>query len=225
MNIITLKAVPREGTGSRASRKARAAGFTPVSVYGHGKDNLSLRIISHDLDKALDSSAQMFMLDIDGHEESCLVKEVQYDTFGQITLHVDFARIDLSEEVHVDVALDFIGNPAGVLAGGILAVAHQTLPITCRADSIPASIEVDISEVEIGHALHAGEVGLPEGITLDTGSIEPEAAVVSVTAPKVEEPEPTDGDEEAGEGAAPAEGGADAEPKADGDGDGDSSDG
>lgn len=208
MNVITLQAVPREGVGSRASRRARMAGFTPVSVYGHGKENLALRIISHDLGKALDSTAQVFMLDIAGKEESCLVKEVQYDTFGQIILHVDFARIDLSEQVEVDVALDFMGTPLGVTEGGILATQQQTLPVRCRADSIPSSIEVDISAVEIGSALQAGDVELPAGVELNTSSLDAESAVVSVTAPKVEEPEPVEGEE--GEEGAPAEGGEDA---------------
>ena len=105
MKKTVLKAEPRVGIGSRVSRKARAAGFTPVNVYGHGLPNQALRINTHDLDIALHSPAQVFLLDIQGSEESCLVKEVQWDTFGQNVLHVDFARIEGDEATNFDGAL------------------------------------------------------------------------------------------------------------------------
>lgn len=204
MKKTVLKAQARQGTGSRVSRKARAAGFTPVNVYGHGLTNQALSISTHDLDIALHSPAQVFLLDIDGHEESCLVKEVQYDTFGQLVLHVDFARIDLSEEVNVEVHLDFLGTPVGVAKGGAHMVLHPALPVLCRADSIPDAVQVDVSALDIGAAVHAGEIALPQGVRLDEHAIDGDEPVFHVTAPHKEEPTPVEAEGE-GEAAAPTE--------------------
>lgn len=197
MKKTVLKAEPRRGVGSRSSRIARAGGSTPVNVYGHGLPNQALSIDSHALDLALHSPAQVFMLDIDGHEESCLVKEVQWDTFGQVVLHVDFARIDLSEEVHVMVQLDFLGTPVGVGKGGVHNIHHASLAVRCRADSIPDALSVEVSALDIGQGLHAGEIALPSGVRLDADHMAEDEPIFTVGAPKKEEPaaeaEPAEG--------------------------------
>lgn len=204
-----LETHAREGVGSRASRKARAAGRVPVNVYGHGQANAALTVDAHDVELALLSTAQVFTLKIAGQDESCLVREVQYDTYGQRVLHVDFTRIDLSEEVEVEVALEFRGHAAGVTAGGQLVVHHNTFAVRCRADSIPDVIVVDVSAVELGESIHANEVSLPEGVVLDEHHFAVDEPIVGVAATKEEEVEAVaEADEAAGAGAAaPTEGG------------------
>jgi large subunit ribosomal protein L25 len=196
----------RKGAGSRTARHERADGQVPVNVYGHGEGNEQRTVGAHELSLAFASTDQVFNLDIDGKTESCLVREVQYDTYGQRVLHVDFSRIDLSEQVSVEVALEFRGDPAGVAAGGTQMIHHPALAVRCRADSIPDSITVLIAELDIGQSIHAGEVELPSGIVLDESAIAAGEQVVSIAAPRVdEEPEPEEGAEgEAADGAAPA---------------------
>jgi large subunit ribosomal protein L25 len=220
--LTNLETDAREGTGSRDSRKARAAGRVPVNLYGHGQPNASLTVDAHALGQALATTAQVFTLKVGGQDESCLVREVQYDTYGQRVLHVDFTRIDLSEEVEVEVHLEFRGHPKGLADGGQQVIHHPSLAVRCRADAIPDVIVVDISEIEISHSLHAGEVEMPAGVVLDDGKMPADEPIVGVVVAKVEEPE-VDEDalpegEEGAEGAAPAEG-------AEGDGDAKSDDG
>jgi large subunit ribosomal protein L25 len=200
-----IKTTARDGIGSQVSRRERVAGQVPVNVYGHGKDNVVCKVDEHELELAFASSDQVFNLEINGATESCLVKEVQYDTFGQRVLHVDFTRIDLSEQVSVEVTVEFRGDPAGVAAGGTKMIHHPTLSVNCRADSIPDFIVVEISALEIGQSLHAGEIELPAGVTLDEASLAPGEQVVAVAAPRVEIEEPVEG-EDAAEGEEAADG-------------------
>ncbi len=209
----TLKTQPRNGTGSRAARHDRDAGRIPVNIYGHGEVNQNLAIDAHELDLALHTASHVFTLSIDGAEQPCLVKEVQYDTWGLRVLHVDFARVSLTEEVEVEVALEFTGIAKGLAAGGQLVVQHPELWVRCPANLIPDVLVVDISSLELGHAIHAGEIALPAGVSLDTEKLEPTDPVVSVLAPKVEEVEPAEGAE--GEAAEPEIVGG-AKPEADG---------
>ena len=211
---IVLNTETREQSGSAASRRARRAGRVPVEIYGHGKANVSLTIDAHALGLALNTPAQVFTLDMGGKSESCLVKEVQYDTFGQQILHVDFARVDLSEEVEVEIQLEFTGRAKGVVEdGGTMVVHHPTVSVKCRADSIPEVIAVDVTDIEIGHALHAGEIQFPPGVKLDEHEMDSDTQIVGVVAPKAEEPEAEEEGVEGVEGEAPAEGAAEGEAK------------
>ena len=209
---VTLVAEPREKAGSSVSRRLRTAGRVPVNVFGHGEANANLSVDAHELDLALHTAAQVFMLKQGQSEQACLVRNVQYDTFGQQVLHVDFARVDLSEEVEVEVELAFIGFAKGVADGGTLAVQHPALWVKCRADSIPERIEVDVTGVEVGHALHAREIVLPAGVRLDTHKMGEEAQIVGVVAAHIEVAPVAAAAE--GEAAPAAEGAAAAAPAA-----------
>ncbi|MHC5212658.1 MAG: 50S ribosomal protein L25 [Planctomycetota bacterium] len=205
-----LKTEVRAGSGSASARRDRRAGRIPVNIYGHGEGNQHLLIDEHDLGLALRTSTQVFTLTIGGAEQPCLVKAVQYDTFGQHILHVDFTRVSMTEEVEVEVTLEFVGTPKGVADGGQLVVNHPALWVRCLANAIPDVINVDIAAVEMGNGVSAGEITLPPGVSLDLEKMEPGDQIVGVAAPRAEEPEEAPEDEAVeGEGApegAPAEG-------------------
>lgn len=211
-----LKTEPRNDHGSRAARKARRDGRIPANIFGHGKPNASVTIDAHDLDMALLTPAQVFTLVVDGTEESCLVKEVQYDTFAQNVLHVDLARIDMAEEVSVEVALEFRGVAAGLAEGGVQIIHHPTVSVLCPAGSIPESIAVDVTNLELSQTMHASEIVLPSDVKLDRNQMPDSEPIVGVSLPKIVEEEvpeePEEGEELAeGEEAPEGEGGADAE--------------
>ncbi len=211
----TFTTQPRQNTGSRPSREARNAGQIPVNLYGKGESNESLLVDGHALEMALLGPSQIFQLLVGDVDQACLVREVQYDTFGQKVLHVDFTRVDLSEEVEVDVILEVKGTPKGAAEGGILTTLRAALSVRCRADSIPENFVVDVSELEIGQAIHAGDIELPAGVVLDTGKQEEDESMVSVIAPRIveeEEEEVLEGEEgEEGEEGAEGEEGEEAE--------------
>jgi len=194
-----LKTESRSGTGSANARRDRVAGKVPVNIYGHGEQNQNLAIGQHALSLALHTATQVFTLDIGGKQQPCLVKNVQYDTYGQEILHVDFARVSLTEEVEVEVPVHYMGHAKGITEGGQLVIQHPQLWVRCLAAAIPEFIEVDIADIAMGHSLHAGDVKLPQGVKLDTKRMAADEAVVGVVAPRVEAAPAAE--------AAPAEGG------------------
>ena len=206
-----LQTHPRTGTGSAAARRLRAEARIPVNVYGHGEANQNLALDEHELELALHTATQVFTLSIGGQEQPCLVKSVQYDTFGQRVLHVDFARVSLTEEVEVEVALDITGTPKGAAEGGQIVVLHPALWVRCLASAIPDSLPVDITPLMMGDAIHAKDIALPAGVSLDTKKMDPEAQIIGVVAPRIEEvpaeaaaPAAVEGAAAPAEGAAPA---------------------
>lgn len=180
-----LTAEPRDALGSRASRKARAVGRTPANLYRAGEENQSVTLDSHGLELALATPAQVFEIELSGTKQPCLVREVQYDTYGQQVLHVDFARVALDEEVGVEVPFEIRGTPKGVADGGTLSIQHQALMVRCKAGSIPDQLIIDVTSLGVSDSFKAGDIELPEGLSLDTDRMRGDLPVITVLAPRV----------------------------------------
>jgi large subunit ribosomal protein L25 len=99
-------------------------------------------------------------------------------------LHVDFARVAADERIKIEVRIELRGTAPGVTAGGLLDQPIHNLEIECLAVAVPESIRVFINELQVDQAIHVRDLKLPEGVTT---SEDPDAIVVQVAAPKVEE--------------------------------------
>jgi large subunit ribosomal protein L25 len=122
-------------------------------------------------------------VNLEGVSGTLLLKEVQYDHLGDDILHLDFKRVAHDEVVEVNVEIQTIGTPRGVLAGGLLETVEFDLPVRCKATSIPDSIELNIAELEIGDSIRISDLPAMEGAE-PVG--DPEQIVIVIHAPKVE---------------------------------------
>ena len=212
----------REPKGKGAARKLRAAGRVPGVYYGSG-DSRSISFDPTALERVISSSsAGMNTLiglvgatEIEGRQ--VLIKDIQRDPVLGNLLHADLYAVDLSKKVTVSVPVRLLGIPMGVqLGNGILDHALREVELECLPTSIPEDIEIDVSELDLGHSLHVRDLSLPADVILLSDS---DLSVVSVVAPKVEE-EPVV--EELEEGEEGVEGevaeGEDAEAPEDGEG-------
>lgn len=184
----TLNVTRRETTGSNAMKKVRRAGLIPANLFGHGQDNVNLSIRADEWDLALRRGAKLLALagDLD---ETALINKVQWDHLGTTTLHVDLIRISAHEKVATSVNIEIRGEAAGTKQGGSVHQVLRQLDIECAADSIPASIPVNVSELEVGGSITIADVTLPEGTILVT----PAETVIVVCTEVLE----TEEDEEA----------------------------
>jgi large subunit ribosomal protein L25 len=171
-------AAKNKGTGSRVSRKLRAAGRIPAIVYGHKQAPSPISIARDSVWEMIKKSTHLAELQVGGGTETVLVKDVQWDYLGKEIIHVDFARVDASEAVTSEVRIDLKGEAPGVAEGGVLELLHHTLTVTTRADAIPDSIKLDISNLHLGKSIHARDIPLPEGVKL---AGDPDALIVHVT--------------------------------------------
>ena len=178
----TLKAVARDGRGTRHTCKLRQSGFVPAIIYGHKQDPRAVAVSGHELEMAIHGAGRLFALDIDGHTENVLIKDAQYDAFGSTLLHVDFARVNLDERVEVTVPIILRGKPAE--EGAVLSQITGDLDIECQVTSIPEEIRVPVGELKIGDSIKAGDIALPQGARL---LIDAEALICSVSVVTEEE--------------------------------------
>jgi large subunit ribosomal protein L25 len=138
-----------------------------------------------------------------------LIKNVQYHPVTHAIAHIDFYEVDVSRKITVMVGLHYVGRPEGVIQGGVLQPIARELEVECLPMDIPAQLEVDVSSLQIGHALKAGDLTLPPDVTNNT----PDMTLVSVLAPTVATKEEEEAEAAAAEEAAAtaAEAGATAE--------------
>jgi len=184
---VKLTALMREAAGKGAARKARAAGRVPAVIYGHGEQTRSVSLDAHELDllfSRVHYENTVLELDIEGERApvKVLVREVQSHAFKRDILHVDFYQIHAHEQVTVDVPIRLHGSSPGVKAAGILMHNITDLAVRCLPDQIPEHIDINISTLRIGDAVHVRDLQLPAGVIPE---LEGERVVCSVAPPIV----------------------------------------
>ena len=211
MDFAKVSVEIRNQSGKGPARRARSSGKLPAVLYGHKIAPLSLVLDPVELTHALDKERKrntVFTLDVKDATKSeavmAMIREVQIDPMSRLPVHVDFIRVSMDEEVKVSVPLVLTGTPVGVTNGGNLHLTHHILPIAAKPDAIPTKIELDVTALDIGDALHASDLKLPAGVRT---TLAPKEAVASVIAPHIEKVE-VEATVVAAEGAAPAEGAA-----------------
>jgi len=205
MATVSLSATPRSGKGTGDARKLRQNGEVPAVIYGHTREPQSLTLNTREIDKLLAQIAgttTVVELSISGNAVKTLIREVQRHPFKRNVLHVDFQELVAGEKVNVSIPFRFNGTPAGVReGGGILEEVMHQIHLRVDPSAIPDHIDVDVTELTIGHGIHVGDLKLPEGAEVMDDD---DATVCVVTAPRaVVEETPVAAVE--GAAAAPAE--------------------
>lgn len=174
----TLTAQRRDRFGSRYSQRLRKSGRLPCVIYGHKSDPVSVSVDAKETLGVLRHGAHVVNVTIDGGAaETCLIKELQFGFLGDDVIHIDFARVDLNEEVEVKVHLRFVGHPdAAKKPGAVLSHPMTDLEVICKVMDIPAEIKVDISKME--EMVEVKDIALPPGVRTE---VDPETIVAQIT--------------------------------------------
>jgi large subunit ribosomal protein L25 len=202
---VRIAAEPRSEFGKGAARRTRRAGKVPAVLYGHGTDPRHVSLPGHELMLALKTPNVLIRIEgLPGGAELALPKAVQRDPLKGFLEHVDLLLVTRGEKVTVEVPVQLSGE---IVPGGLLDQQLVQIPVEAEATRIPQAIDVDLTGMDVGSAVHAGDLKLPSGATLAT---DPEVLVLHVlAAPTAEQIEAELGEvpEEApAEAPAPVEG-------------------
>ncbi len=182
MSEVRIAAEPRSEFGKGAARRIRRAHKVPAVLYGHGGAPRHISLPGHELMLALKTSNPLFALDLDGHTELALARDIQRDPVKGHLEHVDLVVVERGEKVKVAVPVLVEGI---VPPGNLLTHDLMELEVEAEATNIPQSIVLDVSALEVGADVAAKDLTLPAGVVLVT---DPEALVISLTpAPTVDQ--------------------------------------
>jgi large subunit ribosomal protein L25 len=158
-----INAERRERTGSRFAERIRKAGKLPAVIYGHGDAPVAISVDQKEVIHHIRDGAHILEIKIGGSTaETCLIKDLQFGWLGDNVIHIDFARVNLNEEVHVKVHIDWVGEPKAANEPGAVLNTATELEIVCKVRDIPHELHFDLSEMETH--LTIGDLKLPAGI-------------------------------------------------------------
>lgn len=206
MDRIELEARLRTAKGNGPARALRRDGRIPAILYGPGNEPSMLSVSAHELSTIINRGSlgrSIINLQIDGGKSKkiAMIKELQTHPVSHALLHIDLYEIAMDRKIKVNVPIATTGKSIGVDNGGLLQIVRRDMEVLCLPNEIPDAITVDITDLDIGDAVHvedlktSGNVEIPH----DTNF-----TVLTVTSPRMEAAEPG----EAGEEAAAAEPGA-----------------
>jgi len=184
MQEINIIAKKRESSGKGGARKLRAQGRIPAVFYSKAEEVVPVDIEAQSFEFTLhhlESENVLVNLQIDGQNRKAILRDVQHDPIDNKVLHADFYGIAVDQEIHLDVPLHFLGTAAGIKEGCILQAITRQLEISCRADHIPDSIEVDVSLLMIGDSIHVRDLNI-QGVNILTS---PDSTIVTLVPPTI----------------------------------------
>lgn len=169
---LTLNCQSRDYTVN--PRAMRRAGVIPGTVYGHqGNESIAIAIDAKEVETLLrkaNPNNTLIELNItDGDFKGVtILREVQKHPYKNSVYHLSFFAIANQSKVAVNIPLKFVGTPIGVKTGGIAEVLISRLQVSCPPTNVPEFLNVDVSQLAEGKGIYAGDINLPEGITLTT---------------------------------------------------------
>lgn len=203
MKHIPLSAEKRTETGTEASHRARAAGFTPGVVIGHNEAPLAVQVSSSALINALRKGGgnAMVELTVDGQSTNAMIREFTRNPVSRRIEHVAFQRLSAHEAIETSVPIHLVGVSPAVEDGGILMQELNALHVRADSESIPTLIEADVSQLQMGHPLKASDIVLPEGVELVSS---PDLVVAVINMPRVHAADEESAEAEVATAEAPA---------------------
>lgn len=201
MPNITLVADTGRDTGSRPSRRLRAAGRIPAVVYGGGIEPLAISVSARELRAALSAESGLnAVLNLQAGSATHLVmaREIQRHPVRGTVSHLDFQVVDPDQPVVAEVPVVLVGEAVELHhQDGMLDQQVFTLTVRAKPASLPPQIEVDVTDVVVGAAVRVGDLTLPPGVSAE---VEDDVIVVIGQAQRLARLE--EGEEAASEAAA-----------------------
>ncbi|MEC8753115.1 MAG: 50S ribosomal protein L25 [Verrucomicrobiota bacterium] len=184
MSKLNIK--KRNNQGSSSSRRMRSEGILPGIMYGSDNEPNLVEMNLHQVEQILKNhNSDTILIEVDVENEGStrvLMKEVQYHPVTSSILHVDLQKVVAGKPIQVDISVELKGEPEGVKSGGLLDHITHSISIECLPKDMISSIEVDISNLDIGNSLSISDISVPPKIKILSDE---NLIIVSVSAPKV----------------------------------------
>ncbi len=212
-DVNSLAATARARSGKGPARAARRDGLVPAVIYGDKQEPVTISVERKALERQIHVPGFFIRLvdvTLDGENHRVLPRDVQFHPVSDVPLHVDFLRFSADRKITVAVPVHFRNEEEspGLKRGGVLNIVRHEVEVLCTADNIPQIFEIDLTGFDIGDAVHASTVALPDGVTFTI--TDRDFTIATVAAPTVVAEEAAAEGEEVeefeGEEAAVAEG-------------------
>lgn len=197
-----LNVESRTETGKNANNRLRAAGYIPAVLYSHGTAE-AIKIVEKDFFKLFKGHvSESIIFDLNfkdknaADEYQAFVKDYQKNPVTDEVLHLDLFKVTKGEKIHTRIPVAIVGTSIGVKRGATMEVYSREIEVECLPMDLPEKIQVDVSDMVEGDAIHAKDIKLGDAVLLLSN---PDDVIVAVHVTRVAV------EAEEGEGAAEGE--------------------
>lgn len=194
MEDTKLIAKKRDLEGTSNARRLRKSGSVPAVVYGGDKEPVSVEINTHKFEQILhhhSSETVIIEVELEGEgETSVLIKAVQRHPVSYNVMHIDLQRVVAGQVMHLELPIELVGDAAGVKEGGVVDHVMHSLMVECLPRDIVESINIDISDMNIGDALHASDLDLGDKFKV---LVDDSVIIATIAGPTVEDEDDEEG--------------------------------
>ncbi|MBS4193425.1 50S ribosomal protein L25/general stress protein Ctc [Bacillus sp. FJAT-49705] len=181
-----LQAKERKEFRGSVLTRLRQEGNIPAVVYGAKVESKPIYFSEVDFTKIVRQVGRngVISLDLDGHKHNVVLSEYQADPIKNEIIHVDLLAVDMSKEITANVRVVLIGNAAGVKDGGVMQQSLHEVSVTATPDSIPQSVEVDVTNMQVNETMTIADIKSNQGYEINHTEDE---VIASILPPKQEE--------------------------------------
>lgn len=166
---VRFNAELKQNVGKGHSRMLRTAGKIPAIIYGDNAPCQMVVIMQKEFLKEYlkgGIKSKFIELDVNGSLIGVIPKDVQIHPVTDMPIHIDFLKVGQNTLINVAVSIRVINEDKspGIKKGGIANIVSRNVIFNCHPSNIPHHIDIDLSDLEIGHNVHIQDVKLPQGI-------------------------------------------------------------
>lgn len=180
-----LVAKERKDFKQSTLRELRENGEIPAVIYGSDNGSTAISVKTAELKQMLKEHGRngIIPLNFQGQQHQVMLSDYQKDPFKHEMYHADFFIVDMAEELQAHVLVNLVGKVSGVKDGGVLQQSLHELTVTAKPNHIPASIDIDITDLEVNETIYVSDVIVPDGVIINHSGDE---VIASILAPRQE---------------------------------------
>ncbi|MGE7604800.1 50S ribosomal protein L25/general stress protein Ctc [Peribacillus sp. NPDC097675] len=167
-------------------RNLRESGEIPAVVYGNHNGSTAISVNNADFQRTIKEVGRngIISLDLEGTKHQVMLSDYQKDSLKNHVFHADFLIVDMKAELQAQVRINLVGTCKGVKDGGVLQQSLHEVTVSARPDDIPESIDVDVTELQVGDSIYISDIQKNQKVSLDNSA---EEVIASVLPPRQEE--------------------------------------
>jgi large subunit ribosomal protein L25 len=181
MDIIEIKGTLRTETGKKATKALRRNKHVPCVIYG-GETPIHFNAHENEFRKIVFTDrVYVIKFNLEGKEVTGIMKDIQFNPITDRIRHIDFQEVSDAKPVILDIPVNYVGQPIGAQAGGNFNKRRRYLKSKGNLADLPNTIDIDVSNLQIGQSLRIGNVEPKGVIVLD----KPELTLCSVNVSRL----------------------------------------
>lgn len=174
--------------------KIRKLGLIPGVLYGHGIESIPVQADYEDFRKEYIEygTTKTFKVKLDGKTHIVYIKTTQADSMNfHSKIHFDLVKVTANDTMTAKVYIKYLNKEEVKKRALVLQSVLDEVEIEYPVGSGISNLEIDITGLQERDTVKAGDLALPEGITLLT---DPEQVILAISARIEYDPDAEDTD-------------------------------